>query len=117
VKNKIEVPFEKKRNLWLLLIAACILNIYDYFASIWLIKCYGYGAEGNPLMRYLFSLGPNISAGVKLGIMALSLVIIPLGAKKNFYLAYHGIQIVVVVLALVGLIHMANILSNFGSLY
>ena len=65
----------------IILIITYILNVIDYFETLYLIRHFGTEVEGNPIMRYLFE---NNSAWVaKLIVPAALLLLCGIITKKD----------------------------------
>ncbi|MCR6545770.1 DUF5658 family protein [Dehalobacterium formicoaceticum] len=97
-----------RSKLNILLIIVAILNIIDLLASWQLISKYGLEMELNPIMRWVFGFGLVPTVLVKMGMLLLFLIVITLGARKYFRLAYMGTWVVILVMGAVTLVHVAN---------
>lgn len=103
-----QINNSKKLHLNLLLFTVAITTIFDLLSTLWLVKLFGNWAEWNPIMYRLFCISPKAVVVVKLILLVLFIMIIPIGAKKNYALAYRGTQIVVLVMIIITLMHIRN---------
>lgn len=91
----------------LILIITYILNVIDYFETLYLIQRFGTEVEGNPIMRYLFE--NNCAWVAKLIISAILLLVCGIIKKKDktyiapiylafayyLYLTIHNLSVIV----------------------
>ena len=64
-----------------ILIITYILNVIDYFETLYLIQRFGIAVEGNPIMRYLFE--NNCAWVAKLVVPAILLLVCGIIMKKD----------------------------------
>lgn len=93
------------KKLYILLLIIIVLNLIDLIATCYWCTQFGYNIELNPLMRYLFSRSLLIGISFKFVILILFSMIIPLGSRKNFPLAYKGAQLVLFFYSLITCYH------------
>lgn len=102
------ILFSRRQTLPVLLGAILFLDLFDLWATSRLIGQYGPDVELNPLMHHFFACSTLSAAVFKLLTLFLFLVMVPLGARVNFPLAYRGCQVVLICLILVTFLHLIN---------